>query len=189
MLEKFPDLLTQISLVEKRCSSSLCSHLADEFEDDLFEYADFPEAHFDFFLTLLSDKRYCNQPGIWNFILAVNNARDALINEQYEHIVNTFAANFENYSDNDLCLAVCNFVARNLEPSKAAGLLKKLKQQELKKSIDLQGNVDEGFFILGQEIKRVAKRWEVSFTMFVQWVRQVVVGIVRIPTLPSQFYP
>jgi hypothetical protein len=59
--------------------------------------------------------------------------------------------------DKDLCLAVCDFVARNLEPSKAADLLKKLKQQELKKSADLQGYVEEGLFILGQEIKRATQ--------------------------------
>jgi hypothetical protein len=45
-------------------------------------------------------------------------------------------------------------VARNIEPSKAGDLLEKLKQEELKKGTDLQGYVDEGFFILRQEIKR-----------------------------------
>lgn len=154
MLEQFPDLLTQISLAAKKRSSSLCSRLADKFEDDLLDYGDFPEAYLNFFLELLSDKQYYDQPGIWNFVLAVNNARDALSSEQYERITNTFVANFEYYSDTDLCLAVCDFVARNLEPSKAAELLKKLKQQELKKSADLQGYVDQGFFILGQEIQR-----------------------------------
>jgi hypothetical protein len=154
MLEQFPDLLTQISLVAKKRSSSLCSRFADKFEDDLLEYGDFPEPHLNFFLTLLSGEQYYDQPGIWNFVLAVNNARDALSGEQYERITNIFVANFENYSDKDLCLTVCDFVARNLEPSKAADLLKKLKQQELKKSTDLQGYVDEGFFILGQEVKR-----------------------------------
>ena len=157
MREQFSDLLTQISLVEKKRSSGLCSRFADRFEDDLLEYGDFPETHLNFFLTLLSDKQYYDQPGIWNFVLAVNNARDALSSEQYERITNTFVANFGNYSDKELCLAVCDFVARNLEPSNAACLLKKLKQEELKKSADLQGYVDEGFFILGQEIKRAAQ--------------------------------
>lgn len=158
MLEPFPNLLTQISLSAKNRSSSLCSRLADNFEDDLLEYADIPETHLDFFLTLLSGKQYYDQPGIWNFVLAINNARDALSGEQYERITNTFLANFENYSDKDLCLAVCDFVARNLEQAKASDLLKKLKQQELKKSADLQGYADEGFFILEQEIKRAAQQ-------------------------------
>jgi len=157
MLEQFPDLLTQISLAAKNRSPGLCSRFADKIEDDLLGYSDFPEAHLGFFLTLLSDKQYYDQPGIWNFVLAVNNAKDALSGGQYERIANTFVANFENYSDKELCLAVCDFVARNLEPSKAADLLKKFKQQELKKRADLQGYADEGFFILGQEIKRAAQ--------------------------------
>lgn len=158
MLEQFPDVLMQIALAPAKRSSGLCSRFADAFEDDLLEYDYFPEAYFDFFLTLLSDKRYYQQPGIWNFILAVNNARDALSPEQYGLIGDTFVANFWDYRNSDLCLAVCDFVARNLEPSKAADLLKKLKQQELKKDAGLQGFVEEGLFILGQEIKRAAQR-------------------------------
>jgi hypothetical protein len=157
MLEQFSDVLMQIALAPAKRSSSLCSRFADAFEDDLLDYAKFPEAHLDFFLTLLSDKRYYDQPGIWNFVLAVNNARDALSNAQYERIADIFVTNFGHYVDKDLCLAVCDFVARNLEPSKAADLLKKLKQQELKKSADLQGYVEEGLFILGQEIKRATQ--------------------------------
>lgn len=154
--DQFPDVLLQISGAPTKRSSSLCSRFADEFEDDLLDHDAFPEAHLNFFLALLSDKRYYDQPGVWNFVLAVNNARDALSGDQYELIANTFLAHFADYSDRDLCLAVCDFVARNLAPSKAANLLKKLKQQELTKSADLQGYVDEGVFILEQEIKRAA---------------------------------
>lgn len=158
MALNFSDVLMQIEAAESKRSSALCSRLADQFEDDLLEYAIFPDEHLMLFMTLLSDRRYFEKPGIWNFVLAVNNARDALTNEQFERIGETFLANFQDYLDPDLCLAVCDFVARNIQPSKAAELLRELKLRETAKPAKVQGIVDQGFFILSQEIKRAAQR-------------------------------
>lgn len=155
MTDQFPHLLTQISLVENKRSAALCSRLADNFEDDLLEYEEFPAEHFNFFLALLASEQYCNKPGVWNFLLAVNNAKDALSKLQYESITMAFADSYSKYTDKDLCFAVCDFIARNLEPLRATELLKKLKQQESHKSIELQGYADQGFFILEQEAKRL----------------------------------
>lgn len=154
----FSDVLMQIEGAERKRSSALCSRLADQFEDDLLEYADFPDEHLMLFTTLLSDSRYFEKPGIWNFILAVNNARDALTGAQLEHIAEVFLANFQRYLDPDLCLAVCDFVARNIQPSRATALLRQLKLQEDEKPPEVRGIVDQGFFILGQEVKRAAQR-------------------------------
>jgi hypothetical protein len=154
MMDQFPHLLTQISLVENKRSAALCSRLADSFEDDLLQYEEFPAEHFNFFLALLVSEQYCNKPGVWNFLLAVNNAKDALSKLQYESITIAFVDSYGKYTDKDLCFAVCDFIARNLEPLKAVQLLTKLKQQESHKSIELQGYVDQGFFILEQEAKR-----------------------------------
>lgn len=158
MIDQFPHLLTQISLAESKRSAALCSRLADNFEDDLLAYTEFPDAHFNFFLTLLTSEQYYNKPGVWNFILAVNNAKDALDKLQYESITMAFTDNFGKYTDKEFCFAVCDFIARNLEPSKATELLKTLKQQEAHKSTELQGYVDQGIFILEQEIKRALQR-------------------------------
>lgn len=154
----FSDVLMQIERAERKRSEALCSRLADQFEDDLLEYADFPDEHLMLFATLLSDSRYFEKSGIWNFVMAVNNARDALTSEQLERIGEVFLANFQRYLDPDLCLAVCDFVARNIQPPKAAELLHQLKQKEDGKPPELQGIVDQGFFILGQEAKRAAQR-------------------------------
>lgn len=154
------NVLMQIEGVESKRSSALCSRLADQFEDDLLDYAEFPPDHFAFFIKLLSEHQYFGKPGIWNFILAVNNARDALNGQQLEGIGDAFVVNFQNYLDADLCLAACDFIARNIHPSKAAELLKILKQQEAEKPKEVQGIVDQGFFILSQEIKRAAHRAE-----------------------------
>lgn len=154
----FSDVLMQIEGAERKRSAALCSRLADQFEDDLLEYADFPDEHLMLFTTLLSDSRFFEKPGIWNFILAVNNARDALSSEQLEHIGEVFLANFQRYLDPDLCLAVCDFVARNIKPSKAAELLQELKLREEGKPPEVRGIVDQGFFILSQEAKRTAQR-------------------------------
>lgn len=151
-------VLLQIEDVESKRSSALCSRLADNFEDDLLEYAEFPSEYFDFFKKLLSENKYFEKPGIWNFILAVNNSRDALTSLQLEIICDIFTNNFQYYLDADLCLSVCDFIARNINQAKAAKVLQALKQQEAAKPKQVQGIVDQGFFILSQEIKRSAHR-------------------------------
>lgn len=155
---KISDVLVQIEGAERKRSSELCSRLADLFEDDFLEYEDFPEQHLMLITTLLSDSRYFEKQGIWNFVLALNSARDMLKSEQWEHIGEVFLANFQRYLDPDLCLAVCDFVARNFKPSRASELLEKLKLQEAEKPPEVRGIVDEGFFILGQEAKRATLR-------------------------------
>ena len=144
----------QVASVECKRSAALCSRLANQFEDDLLEYTDFPDEHFMLFIALLSDNRYFKKSGIWNFILAVNNAKDALTSEQLECIGKVFLANFQYYLDPDLCLAVCDFIARNIQPPKAIKLLQELKLREAEKPPEIQGIVEQGFFILSQEIKR-----------------------------------
>jgi hypothetical protein len=143
----------QIEGAERKRSSALCSRLADRFEDDFMEYADFPDEHLMLLMTLLSDSRYFEKPGIWNFVLALNSARDMLTSEQMERIGEVFLANFQRYLDPDLCLAVCDFVARNIQPSRGAELLR-----EDQKPPELRGIVDQGFFILSKEAKRAAQR-------------------------------
>jgi hypothetical protein len=154
MTEKFAEQLLQIYSVDEKRSASLCSRLADEFEDELMEHEDVPDAHLDYFLTLISVERYYQKPGIWNFILAVNNLRDALREVQLTKITDAFVVNFADYRDKELCFAVCDFVARNLEPPKAISLLNQLKKCEAKKSEALRGYADEGLYIVRQEIKR-----------------------------------
>lgn len=154
----FSNVLAQIENIESKHSSALCSRLADQFEDDLLEYSDFPDEYLMLFATLLSESRYFDKPGIWNFVLAVNNARDALTKKQLEHIADVFLANFQHYLEPDLCLAVCDFIARNIQLSRAAELLKELKLQEDGKPPEARGFVEQGFFILNQEAKRATQR-------------------------------
>jgi len=144
----------QIAQVEDKRCAALCSRLADEFEDDLLEYEQFPDAYFDFVLTLLLSAQYYSRPGIWNFLMAVNNAKDALTEQQYASLAAAFTEKFSNYADKDLSFAVCDFAARNYSIEQAESLLQRLKQQELKKPQEMQGDVAQGFYILGQEKKR-----------------------------------
>jgi hypothetical protein len=150
----FADNLLQISSIDAKRSASLCSCLADDFENDLMEYKYFSDAHLDYFLTLVSVEKYYQKPGIWNFILAINNSRDALREVQFARITDTFVDHFGDYRDKELCFTVCDFIARNIEPSKAISLLGQLKKYELRKSEDLRGYAAEGLYIVEQEIKR-----------------------------------
>lgn len=148
------EALHHIAQSDPKKSSSLCSRLADQFEDDLLDFADFPSDHFDFIKDLFSDPKYFNKPGIWNFVLAINNTKDALKHEQLHLIEEVFLNNYEFYLDADLCLAICDFIARNVKQPHAHKLLQQLKETESKKPLNLQGYANEGFFILEQEDKR-----------------------------------
>ena len=157
-MDELSHLLMQIATADDKRCAALCSRLADELEDDLLEYEQFPDGHFDFILTLLLSSQYYNKPGVWNFLMAVNNAKDALSEQQYTSLAATFTEMFSNYTDQDLSFAVCDFVARNYSIAQAESLLQKLKQQELKKSPELQGDVEQGFYILSQEKKRATQK-------------------------------
>lgn len=156
-MDEFSHLLMQIATTDDKRCAALCSRLADEFEDDLLEYDQFPDAHFDFILTLLLSSQYFDKPGVWNFLIAVNNAKDALSEQQYASLASTFTERFSNYTDKDLSFAVCDFVARNYIITQAEILLQKLQQQELKKNPELHGDVEQGFYILSQEKKRTTQ--------------------------------
>jgi hypothetical protein len=156
-MDQLSHLLTQIATVADNRCAALCSRLADELENDLLEYEQFPDSHFDFVLTLLLSSQYYSKPGVWNFLMAVNNAKDALSEQQYASLASAFTEKFSDYTDKDLSFTVCDFIARNYMIEHAEGLLQTLKQQELKKPRELQGDVEQGFYILSQEKKRAAQ--------------------------------
>lgn len=154
--EKLAEFRERISSSDVSRVSGICSRLADEFEDDLLNYEDFPNAYLEFFLTLLSEKDLFHRPGIWNFLLAVSNAKDALTGDQYERIADVFLKNYRQYSDSDLSLATCDFIARNFAPKRAVELLLFLKEEEQHKEIALRRYADEGLLIVRREAERAA---------------------------------
>ena len=154
MLEKFSEQLHQLASVDEKRSGSLCSRLSDEFQRELLDYDSMPESFFNYFLTLISVEQYYQKPGVWQFILALNTPRDDLSEAQFKQVAGTFVDNFEKYNDGDLCLAVCDFIARNMEPIEATSLLNQLKAKEVTKGEKLRGYADEGLHIVQQEVKR-----------------------------------
>jgi hypothetical protein len=157
MIDQFSQQLHQLASVDIKRSESLCNRLADELQDELLNHDAMPEPLFNYLLTLLSVAKYYEKPGIWNFILALNTPRDDLSKEQFKKLTNVFLENYTNYSDSDLCLAVCDFIARHIEPTQASVLLNQLKAQEAQKDTTLRGYADEGLYIVGQEIKRASR--------------------------------
>lgn len=156
--EKLAEFRERISSSDVSRVSGLCSRLADEFEDELLNHKDFPDAYLEFFLTLLSEKDLFHRPGVWNFLLAVNNAKDALTEDQYERIADVFSKNYRHYSDSDLSLATCDFIARNFAPKRAVELLRFLKEEEQHKQISLRRYADEGLLIVQREAERAVHR-------------------------------
>jgi hypothetical protein len=138
-------------------SESVCSKIADSFEDDLLELEGFPVDYFSFVLQLFSEPNFYNRPGIWNFLLVLGTEGHKLEKKHYDDLAKTLLSNYLNYLDRDLCLATCDFIARNYTTEKAKEILNKFLAVEHEKDVTLRGFADEGLYILGREVERNRK--------------------------------
>ena len=133
-------------------SERVFQEIAERYELDLLEYDDFPDDYFDFFLRLLSEERFFQKPGVWGFLLVYGTESHRLSPDHYEKIADRIIDNFVHYLDEDLCLAACDFIARNYEHKRAEKLLLRLKEIE-KRKVE-KGFADDGLRILGNEKRR-----------------------------------
>ena len=133
-------------------SENVFQKVSYNYEFDLLKYHDIPDDYFDFFLRLLSEEKFFGKPGVWNFVLVFGTEGHKLSLDHYDKIADNIVNNFVHYSDEDLCLAVCEFIAYNYEHKRAEKLLLKLKEIEKRKME--KGFADEGLRLLSNEIRR-----------------------------------
>ncbi|NPU90853.1 MAG: hypothetical protein HPY82_02995 [Gammaproteobacteria bacterium] len=135
-------------------SEGVYQRIADNFEDDLLEYQDFPRDYFYFLLKLLSDYDFYSKPGLWNFLLVLGTEGHKLESLHYEELADCIVGNYANYKNADLCLAVCDFIARNYSEVDAKAIFRKLEVIEANKPDEEKGFVKDGLRILAAEISR-----------------------------------
>ena len=152
--EKLAQYEDAILRSDMKRSESVYSKAADNFEDDLLEFEDFPEQYFEFVLKLLSEEQFYAKPGLWNFLLALSTEKEKLTPKHYERLTNCMLSHYRAYTDEDLCLAVCDFIARNCAPGPAKKLLDRLKDIEQSKAEGLRGFANDGLRILAREVAR-----------------------------------
>lgn len=145
------------------CSNAQCESvfrkIADRYEDDLLDFEDFPDDHFKFMVQLLSDSRLFSKPGVWNFLLVLGTEYHKLKSHHYEKLADVIIAHYEKYQNEDLCLAVCDFIARNYSLDEAGLIFDRLESVEKLKSADLHGFVTDGRRImLAEDERRKNKR-------------------------------
>ena len=149
--------LSDYEIEIKNCSlkesESVFQKIADSYENDLLKFDIFPDDHFNFFLRLLSEKQFYSKPGLWNFLLVVGTEKHKLSSIHYNRIADSILCNYLHYQDENLCLAVCDFIARNFEQNEAEKLLLKLKEIDAQKA--MQGFANDGLRILSNEKKRI----------------------------------
>lgn len=148
------EYLEGIEKAEAKRSESVCSRTADKFEDDLLEFEGFPADHFSFVLELLSNSRLYSKPGIWNFLLVLSTENHKLRREHYDALAKTILDQYVNYVDPDLCLAVCDFLARNYPEREAEDILNMLRMVESDKDERLRGFAIDGLRIVKLEAAR-----------------------------------
>lgn len=151
---KLVEYATKILQAKLERSEGAFSQAADSFEDDLLEFADFPADYFAFVIALLSDEKFFSRPGVWNFLLVLSTEKEKLQSPHYERLAETILAHYPSYVNEDLCLGVCDFIARNYPQAYAKRVLFGLKEIEKKKDPSLQGFADDGLRILEREIAR-----------------------------------
>lgn len=154
-LDEYRELLTQCA--GRRCEG-VFEKVADRYEDDLLELENFPKNYFDFVLELLSDAKFYSKPGVWNFLLVLGTEQGKLQPHHYKALAERIVDNYEQYRNTDLCVAVCDFVARNYSSLHARAIFDQLAAIEAKKTKDLHGFVEDGLRILAAEEKRAAQR-------------------------------
>ena len=108
-------------------------------------------------VALLRDERFYSRPGVWNFLLVLGTEKEKLLEEHYRLLAQAITDNYPSYGNQDLCLAICDFIARNYEAKWASELLKCLKSLEAMKPAELRGPADEGLKILEREVARSLK--------------------------------
>lgn len=143
---------------DERSSESVYSKIADSFEDDLLDFEHFPEEYFQFAEKLFSEEVFYRKPGLWNLLLALSTESHKLQQDHYERLLRTFVNFYPRYENGDLCLAVCDFVARNVPEKVARKTLNALKHCETEKPLALRGFADDGLRILELEVERNRRR-------------------------------
>ena len=155
--EKLASYLASLLDAKPERCEGVFSRTADNFEDDLLEFEAFPPGYFDFMLTLLSDVRFFSRAGLWNFLLVLSTESEKLQGPHYRMLAQVIGDHYIEYQDKDLCLAVCDFIARSYEASRARHLLLQLKELEAGRPLQLQGFADEGLKLLEREVSRSMK--------------------------------
>lgn len=143
--------LESLSNCPNKEAEAIFRKIADSYEDDLLEHEDFPAEYFEFVLYLLSDATFYSKPGLWNFLLVLGTEKHKLLRKHYESLGEHIVANYVNYTNDDLCLAVCDFIARNYPVNEAKKLFDRLSRIESKKNEGLRGFVANGLRILAAE--------------------------------------
>lgn len=135
-------------------AESVYQRVADSFEDDLLELDGFPAEYLEFLSDLLSEEKLYSKPGAWHFVLLLCSEGHKLQSPHYEKLANTILMHYAAYENEDLCLAVCDFIARSYGFDDAKRLFSKLDLIEISKPPSLQGFVADGRRILAAEEAR-----------------------------------
>lgn len=147
----------KIEHADEKRSESVCSKIADRFEDDFLEFDGFPDDYFEFALQLFSNPKFYSKPGVWNFLLVLSAKSQRLQSNHYERLKNVFLQHYLDYMNQDLCLAVCDFIARNYSEDSARNQLNALAKIELQKEDALRGFAIDGMHTVKLEAARAIK--------------------------------
>lgn len=161
-MKKFSEKIDEYRALLATCTGTQCEivfqQVADRYEDDLLELQEFESEYFNFVLDLLSESAFFSKPGVWNFLLVLGTEQHKLHGHHYEALSECIISHYAQYEEKDLCLAVCDFVARNYPPSKGKEIFKQLSKIEAGKTVPLRGFVADGLRILEAEERRLSIR-------------------------------
>jgi hypothetical protein len=104
----------------------LCQQLATQFGDDMLLQDAVPDDYFQLFLDILQTRELYEMPGVSDLFTTLYIEREKITDQQNPRLIDAIVANYHCFSDDNLCLVICDMVARIWPPAIALGALEEM---------------------------------------------------------------
>jgi hypothetical protein len=115
---------------------NLCQDLATQFADDMLLKDAVPDDYFELFLEILATQELYEMPGVSDLFTTLYIEREKLTERQKSRLIDAIAANYHSFSDDSLCLVICDMVARVWDPDIALGALEEMAKTHHPKAVN-----------------------------------------------------
>ena len=115
---------------------NLCQHLATQFGDDMLLKDAVPDDYFELFLDILETQELYEMSGVSDLFTTLYVEREKLTERQKSRLIEAIVANYHSFSDDSLCLVICDMVARVWDPNIALGALEEMAKTHHPKAMN-----------------------------------------------------
>jgi hypothetical protein len=114
----------------------LCEQLATQFGDDMLLRDAVPDDYFQLFLDILETPELYEMPGVSDLFATLYIEREKITGRQKSRLIDAIVAHYHRFSDDSLCLVICDMVARSWPPAIALGALEEMAKTRHAKAVN-----------------------------------------------------